>query len=593
MASISELLGEDNPDQLKKLLELRDRIPFDAGQASREATEEGYKQLFSKQLAEDAVAQASKPGKSAAASAEVFSSMLPEASTAEAGAAKVASKVAPSVVSKLLPLAAKGLGIAGGVAGLYGELGGSESASGAVPGRPGYHFAGSDIVKDPERKSLVSAPPAFEPPSGPVQSDLLKQVFASDNKEETPKRSIASSESPKKAEYKALLDQYTGKTPVAQKMNVSDAIASLLGKKDDELAAAQQASSANKLTAMLGQAGATIGSALTPLAKFDNKDFWQQANKAADEPVDMYKTRSAQKLENVKGMTLQEQLKNEMAKEDPNSDISTFSRKLAESELGKIGMPVKLGDMSYSNLEKLMPQIARMTDSFAKSKSTEAFREASLGLRRDSLGLRGNSAANSSANKQFQPYTDSLDSVRTMEGLFEKIKSGELKSSNNVLGALESDISKVLTRSRTNAVYDRAHSQISALERTIKNYKSYLSSSPENLLPKEYEQQLQLEIAELEDKVLESYATKSKELVSGANDNAQKEIYKNRFETQAIARGRNPEDFYSRISKKPSKSESSAPKSSKVSSKPGPGSIVKVNGVQYRVGADGDSLEPL
>lgn len=246
MADISELLSHSNPEQYKKLLDLRDQVRMSQGEnaanASKAAAESDYGNLFSKQLSQDAVDAQSLPGKSAADSAKVFESAppaeIPTANISEAskaaqeaeysklfgkgatqdaidsslkGSGKSAAESAETLIPALTKAPgsalAKGLIKTGKLAGrlntamllgdaAYGELADpNEMKSQPVPGRPGYVSKGSDIMRDPEVlagwENIAKGPVPL--PNGGLTGDALEKAIAN-SRPKDPSRELASSD---------------------------------------------------------------------------------------------------------------------------------------------------------------------------------------------------------------------------------------------------------------------------------------------------------------------------------------------------------------------------------------------------------------
>jgi hypothetical protein len=371
MADISELLSHGDPDALKKLLGLRDALgskPYDLAEAAKNiapimetpvSSPSNYGSLFNKQIAQDVVDQASLPGKSAASSAEVLS-QLPEA--AAAGGESMLPKLGRMASKSAIPLAAMSEFLSSTPVASDSE----EMAQKASAMNPQHYEFPKDILA--QRIADLKPVPGDEKYNVPSKNistgNSTIDSLINDNSEESP---FAPGYVPSKKEeenspvnaHKALLSkiQHLQKTPTQNGPSIRDSIALLLGKSQDQFAAAQEARNSNQLLSLLGQAGSTIGSALTPLAPKADQSFWTNLQKAAGQPIEDLATKQALETGTLKEQILKGQAITETEQSDPTSAVSRVMRDLYKQETGK-DAPI---GMAYADIAKLEPSLARMS----------------------------------------------------------------------------------------------------------------------------------------------------------------------------------------------------------------------------------------
>lgn len=153
----------------------------------------------------------------------------------------------------------------------------------------------------------------------------------------------------------------------AQQSSISDTIKKLLGGGDDDLKAAQAQTDSNRQRAQLGMAANMIGAALGgPKGKLMD-DVYKNQLENADSPIKNVKDAQALKQQKLQQADLQTKLEDEMKKSDPNSDISTYYRGIAN----KYGFQAPEGT-SASTLEKVLPNIEK----YAQLKENQKLRQA-------------------------------------------------------------------------------------------------------------------------------------------------------------------------------------------------------------------------
>lgn len=144
--------------------------------------------------------------------------------------------------------------------------------------------------------------------------------------------------------------------------SVSDSLNTLTGNQD--LMDAQKARNSMQLLSMLGRAGSTAGAALAPLATVKPTDaFFNALDKTAEQPVADVQERQQMAQQKAKTAMVQAGLKNELAKEDSESEISKVGREIAKKAAESAKLDLNIPDnISMSNLEKIMPGIENMAN---------------------------------------------------------------------------------------------------------------------------------------------------------------------------------------------------------------------------------------
>lgn len=174
-------------------------------------------------------------------------------------------------------------------------------------------------LREGELGEDISRSPASEPPA----QDATSTSTAPADKKATSKKSEVSVQ-----DLKDLQARLSNARPG---MNTKDAIDTLLGNNASQMQGAQQTANSNRLIAMLGQAGSTVGSALTPLSKEKpNTEFFKNLEQAANQPVQDVLTQQASQQSEMKGALEKRQLQEAMDASDPNSDKSVALRKAYE-----------------------------------------------------------------------------------------------------------------------------------------------------------------------------------------------------------------------------------------------------------------------
>lgn len=210
------------------------------------------------------------------------------------------------------------------------------------------------------------------------------------------------------------------------------------------------------------------------------------------------------------------------------------------------------------------------------------------GNKQDTATIR---AANTILNdKNAQTEVKKLQSSRSAQSLVDAIRSGDLTDSKNVAKQLTNMIATI-ELGTPGGQGDRQAMGVDTLYGKMKGALGYVEGKPEGVIPAEYLDQLESEVHALGDRAAANYknltdATLSGADLSGGNQDADTgKVYtlaKQRRDSLMRSNGYDPENGQAVGRAKQSKS--AAPKA---------GDLVKVKGVPYRVGADGDSLEPI
>lgn len=339
MADISELLGNSNPEALKRLLELRDKINYDRPTTSPYSP-----------AAESAKIFEAAPG-SAAESAGVFESAMPGGVGIEAG-------------KELVPLAESGADVAAPLAEGIGASALTKLGSAALPATVAYEMLKSEPGHSDEQEAAEmrklgafkgSIPlPGQGSPATPIASQELmgppaptERVPAntSDKEEPSPIEKIKSSLS-KRDNLKA--------NPTPNARSVSDLLSQLNG---NDLNDAKQQRNQMQLMAMLGHAGETIGSAFTPSVKPDEA-FYKSMLERSNQPVSDIEAAQKLNMEKLKQHEL-------LTKYDTNSPEANILRSLVKqvSPKAKLNMSDDdLNNASTATLENILKGIEGMAN---------------------------------------------------------------------------------------------------------------------------------------------------------------------------------------------------------------------------------------
>lgn len=207
---------------------------------------------------------------------------------------------------------------------------------------------------------LEAARPSDKDSSTSESTDSDDTSDNDDSDEDSPNQDPSKIQNPEVARLQALLDQATGKTPVESRMNSRDAIAALLGKKQQELSSAQELSNKLEYLANMNRAGETISNGLAPMAhrQADNEGY-KAALAQAQQPVTNILQKQQFTNQALKDSAEQQQLSNEMDRNDPNSDVSKLAVQLAQQSAP--GLQIKPG-MTAANLDKILPGIEKSAD---------------------------------------------------------------------------------------------------------------------------------------------------------------------------------------------------------------------------------------
>lgn len=218
-----------------------------------------------------------------------------------------------------------------------------------------YATEQASMPKTPDSGALASAGPSLVPIVGPAPVIPMPSV--------EPARAVASepaaADENEEASPAAVLAKYNNlkANPTPNARPLGDTLAALLGKSRDELSNAQSDRNSLQLMSMLGQAGSTIGNALTPLAaKQDSSAFWNQMNNAAQQPITDLKTKEDMAQGALKNQLLVGEAQTAMDKNNPTSAVSMAAKEFYKKTTGK-DADVRL---SAADLEKMDPILARM-----------------------------------------------------------------------------------------------------------------------------------------------------------------------------------------------------------------------------------------
>lgn len=240
------------------------------------------------------------------------------------------------------------------------------------------------IKANPGPQAMVGNNPA-NPTPAPMAAAPAPESDDSDE-EATPARSPA-----------AILSklQSLKASPTQNPPPVQDVLSKLLGQSQDQMQDAKSQRDKLQLFATLGQAGSTIGQALTPLApKQDYSKFYDMLQKQAEMPISDLSTQQALQQGALKTQMLKGQTATEMNQSDPNSDVSKVMRDLYKQETGKEAP----AGMAYAEIAKLEPSLARMANA-----------KQMIAMRMDALKTRGE-------EKQANALKDTQNMIETARG---------------------------------------------------------------------------------------------------------------------------------------------------------------------------------
>lgn len=340
--------------------------------------------------------------------------------------------------------------------------------------------------------------------------------------------------------------------PASEQASMSDVIAKLMSEQDSELMDARQQRNQNQLMAILGKAGSQVGSAFARTAPQDTSGY-DALYKAAGQPVEDLKERQALKSNQLKNAVGKINLETELSKQSPDNPISKIMKQVAEKDLKNLGILPPDGslpaDLTYNQLEELVGKSAltsmsnRKLVADATAERSKESRDAKEDQFTRQLNQRIESQTNNQVKTETSDYVRNLDQANRTQDIFKDIRSGKYKSSSNIAGALQSDISALLTGAKQTAVYDRTHAEIRAAEKTFNEILSFAQSRPRDTIPPAYLSQLEEEVETLKSAVIKNYQRKVKELESGTSNQAKKDIINNRFKTQLTELGYDPKSL--------------------------------------------------
>jgi hypothetical protein len=349
-----------------------------------------------------------------------------------------------------------------------------------------------------------------------------------------------------KNKEEALPKSSDGPAPPELKPQISDLISQLLNSQNKNSDAAVNARNSNQLIDTLAKAGSQIGAGLSRAPEADTSGL-DALYKSAGESVDDLSHNQKLMTDTLKTQQAKESLSNDMAKEDPKSDISKIGREILQAASKQAGHTFEIPqNISLSNMEKLLPGIEGMANRRLQSQALAARTKDARDDKQAMLDQRIESQTNNQVKAETGDYTRNLDQATRTQDMFKDLRAGKYKSASNIIGALQSDVSSLLTGAKQTAVYDRSHAEINALEKTMNGYISYLQSKPKNLLPDNYLGQLEEEVKTLKKAVIKNYARKNNEMMSGTNNPVKKELINNRFSTQLNELGYDPKTLESK-----------------------------------------------
>lgn len=358
---------------------------------------------------------------------------------------------------------------------------------------------------------------------------------------------------------------------------------------------AQSATRSNTLNANLLNAGQTINEAINR-TKF-NRDVNKNLEKQANMPVEQYKERQAGEKSDLDLLQQMYKQSTNAQLADPNSDISNSVREL----FGKLGVPLPEG-ISALAVENT-PQFDKLLGAKLKADSTKEAAVLRQQQHQDTMDQR----------KELAEKTNLSRDVRNLIGgaKRDKIFQDNLNRSNQVsraLGNLEiggkimpqdlMDLEALtISNSGANAGNSTGHERekrfATSLGLTLSEYLQFLSGKPidigkENQILQRFQELAKREVNNFRDSAKKRITT----LGSGHAAGLKKypDIANDVEELQNNMIAELPKEYETEVTKKRDKGETS---SVTAAGKHQPGDVVSVKGKQYKVGADGDALEPM
>lgn len=186
--------------------------------------------------------------------------------------------------------------------------------------------------------------------------------------------------------------------------------------------------------------------------------------------------------------------------------------------------------------------------------------------------------------------TTKLNASRSAQTLIDAVKKGEIKGSKNIRNQLTT-IMSTIEMGGPGAVADRQAMGVDNLYTKAKDALAFIDSHPNDSIPAQYLDQLEIESHALGDRAAANYSNLSKSKLSGADlsggdpsiDPGQiHRLATQRKNTFLQSNGYDPETALPMNRK-----EITSPKKGAGS----PGGLVRVRGKLFRIGQDGDSLE--
>ena len=378
MADISELLADKDPETLKRMLELRDKLQYDKPTSSPVGPAEQSAEAFKgmpRTAAESAETFENMPKSALETAPEAASSGEAALGAGEAAGAEGLGADSAASMLGLAPLAAATAGLGASAAVKYLGSGAAESdlndtfhpkaydqQGGSAFGLPNGGMSPEDAMKKygggPEATTGYNPNAAKKP---------MVAVDKGDDEEDDDGDEDTRGPAALVNKLKNLRDN-----PPKNPPPISQTLGKLLNPEDDEMRDARNERSKLQLLAMLGHGSAQIGAALTPLAHTmpDNTAF-NTLMQAAQQPIQDIKDKKALNMETLKQKELLDKI-------DPNSSQAHVLRSLLKQAAQKAGVNLsdsEIQSASPATMENIMKGVESLATHQENAKNRAAYRD--------------------------------------------------------------------------------------------------------------------------------------------------------------------------------------------------------------------------
>lgn len=335
-------------------------------------------------------------------------------------------------------------------------------------------------------------------------------------------------------EYKELFNKASGKSPVSSAFNTSDMLSKLLKDNSSDVAMAQNTANQNKLWAALGQAGATAGAALSPLANVKpNNEFYEQLQKSANAPLDHVEAQQAQADKAVKHLSATTDLKRELSMNDANSPESQAARERLQDLYSEMGRKLKVdSNLSAKDIDPLYKQELQHADRKNTMEMNKLQKQAFLDQQKSNLDWRVVNQTNSRYDKETKPITNKLESVQRVEHLLQAIENGQIVGTEQLNQILGTDLAILAAPTGGSTTgHERDALKINSMGGDLAKIKQYVTANPTKAIPTSFLPNLKKELGTLKDSWLDTFHRNSKQFQAGLPNQSAKQIAEDRYQT--------------------------------------------------------------